>query len=295
MTNQPTKVFLSYTERSSEDRIIADKIKSALKLIGFDIWFASERIPGGTDYREYILPAIENIEIFVIVASLQALNSKEVLIELDEAYRQKKRIIPFLVPSFSFDEIFSLPANVKHCIISAQVIDAHKDTLDTNIQFLIDSITQPIEGFVSDHGIYSENAKIEKIKKAIEKGDFFEAETILEEFNAYVGDKKFFQLARIIVNYSKNEIRDYSIDFIESDLKLLLQMVKSDQYQTISLMIIYFILICFFDRNCMISPIGSAKEVAKQYGQPLLSFRERKLLKHLKKCKNFDINYYALF
>ena len=63
------KVFLSY---SSADKMIADRVCSALEAAGIPCWIAPRNIEAGVDYPTAIVDAISSAQVLVLILTQQA-------------------------------------------------------------------------------------------------------------------------------------------------------------------------------------------------------------------------------
>jgi hypothetical protein len=85
-------IFLSFSTADGGD--IADHIYRNYKRKGYNVFYSSEEIPYGHKWREEIRKHVEECDIFLLIATWGAIESKEVRKEIDEAKRLRKRIIP---------------------------------------------------------------------------------------------------------------------------------------------------------------------------------------------------------
>lgn len=96
-------IFVSY---SSIEFAQAHKIKEILENNGFTLWIAPECIPGGSNYTKEIPAAIRMCPVFLLVLSENAQNSIWVSAEVENAFKNKKTIIPFAVDNCQLREEF---------------------------------------------------------------------------------------------------------------------------------------------------------------------------------------------
>jgi len=108
-------VFISY---SSKDETVADRVQNYLEGKGIRCWIASEDIGGGESYAVQIVDAINDCDVFLLIASPNSNISNHVSNELSLAFSAKKKIIPFRVSDFVLSK-----ANV-YFLQQAQWIDA---------------------------------------------------------------------------------------------------------------------------------------------------------------------------
>jgi formylglycine-generating enzyme required for sulfatase activity len=131
------KVFLSY---SSADKLIADRVCSALEAAGIPCWVAPRNIAPGVDYPAAIVEAISSVEVLVLILTQQAAVSPHILSEVGHAFNKKKRIIPFRL---STDP---LPENLEYFLSMTQWLDASDGCTDEDIERLREAILDPLAG-----------------------------------------------------------------------------------------------------------------------------------------------------
>ena len=110
-------VFISY---STKDQETANLVHSYLEGKGIPCWIASRNIEGGESFARLILSTIRDpaCMVFVMVASQNSNSSGHVSNELAFAFKDEKKIIPFLIESFEFSD-----DNMYH-LVRAQWIEA---------------------------------------------------------------------------------------------------------------------------------------------------------------------------
>jgi hypothetical protein len=83
-------VFISYRRTDLElAKVLADELRSA----GVDVWYDANLV-GGDDWRAAIVAAIQNVQVVVLLYSLEVEKSAEVAKELAVSAAEKKRIVP---------------------------------------------------------------------------------------------------------------------------------------------------------------------------------------------------------
>ncbi len=87
----PATVFISYCRRN---RPFAERLHLDLKRAGLDVWLDLTDIPPGDDFEQRILPAIAAATHVVLLASPDAVASKWVHREVNEATALGKTVIP---------------------------------------------------------------------------------------------------------------------------------------------------------------------------------------------------------
>jgi len=298
-------VFLSYTERNHFDKTISEKVKMALEMKGIDVWYAPERIPPGSNYKDFIRPNVKDSKIFILIASKHALDSGEVLIEIEAASTSNLKIIPLLMPSTdekTYRNIISSNPILDHSLATKpiQYIDMNETNVQASIERLCESVSAHLEGkeknFKSEYAPVSEAAKIEGLRALLFDGEFDNVKKQLNDWTPYLKDKDFYNLANIICDLSTYEIRQLNSSTHEKYLRQLEMLLSNRDYKNISLYIIFAILICYFGKFSLCSSIGTAKDLAKKVGErPFISFNDKKIIRHLKLCEDFDKQYSFLF
>lgn len=111
-------LFISY---SSKDYDIAAKVREMLENSGLLCWMAPASIPGGADYSEVIVDAIEKSSGMVLVLTENSQESKWVPKELDIAITADKVIFPVHMDSSAIIK------KIHFRITDSQVIEAYGD------------------------------------------------------------------------------------------------------------------------------------------------------------------------
>ena len=96
-------IFISY---ATEDRVRAKSIYDALEATGWDCWMASEDIPAGAEWAEFIVDAIEKSKVFILILSASAIASREVRRELELAREHDLPIVPFALEETELGRAF---------------------------------------------------------------------------------------------------------------------------------------------------------------------------------------------
>ena len=94
-------VFMSYSQR---DAGLAKQLADDLGRLGFNTWLDQALEPGG-DWRKHILEAIEQSDVFVLLASPDGLASSWALYEAGAAQALGKRFLVLLPNSHSVSEL----------------------------------------------------------------------------------------------------------------------------------------------------------------------------------------------
>ena len=87
-------VFISY---SSIDGDVAQKVWTYLRMRGLNPWIAPQCIPAGEPYARAIINGITKCRLMVVILSKASNSSDDVLNEIDQAHREKKVILPFII------------------------------------------------------------------------------------------------------------------------------------------------------------------------------------------------------
>ena len=87
-------VFISY---SNQDREVAQRIWAYLQQKGLKPWIAPQCIPAGEPYARAIINGISKCRLMVVILSKTSNSSDDVLNEVDQAHREKKVILPFII------------------------------------------------------------------------------------------------------------------------------------------------------------------------------------------------------
>ena len=90
--NVMPSIFISFSTADGGD--IAEHDYRHYKKKGYDAFYSTEEIPYGHKWREEIKKHIEECDVFLLIATYEALGSKEVAKEIEEAKRLGKLIIP---------------------------------------------------------------------------------------------------------------------------------------------------------------------------------------------------------
>ncbi|HEY9737274.1 MAG TPA: toll/interleukin-1 receptor domain-containing protein, partial [Trichocoleus sp.] len=87
-------VFISYGRVDS--KAFAARLNQHLSAAGLNVWLDLEDIPPGVDYQKEIDDSIDRAHNFIFILSPHAVNSEYCRLEIEQALRRKKRIIPLL-------------------------------------------------------------------------------------------------------------------------------------------------------------------------------------------------------
>jgi hypothetical protein len=108
------QVFLSY---SNKDRSWAEKIGSALKKNGLDVWDAQDELSFGDNFASRISEALEESDAMVVLISPESMRSEWVRREIAYAVGEKSyngRLVPVLLEPEKNFPAESIPWILKH-------------------------------------------------------------------------------------------------------------------------------------------------------------------------------------
>lgn len=97
------QVFVSY---ASPDKVIAHEIVEFLEKVDISCFIAPRDIDGGKAYAKALMEAIDQCDLFVLVASSAIIASDHVLNEVEAVVNKKKEILPILVEDFEMSDEF---------------------------------------------------------------------------------------------------------------------------------------------------------------------------------------------
>jgi len=87
-------VFVSY---STKDKLIADAVCAKLEQDRIRVWIAPRDVPGGANFAQSIIRAINSCKVFVLIWSANTNASGHILNEINQAFDQGITIIPFRI------------------------------------------------------------------------------------------------------------------------------------------------------------------------------------------------------
>ena len=98
------QAFVSY---SNKDEGLVRQHLQLLRARGIACWFAPERVPGGEDFAKLVEQAIAQSTIVLLIATRNAIDSREVMRELVLADDRKVPVVPLLLdPDLTLDKGF---------------------------------------------------------------------------------------------------------------------------------------------------------------------------------------------
>ncbi len=161
-------VFISYSRNDYEgvDKIIIpgnpiSKIQVAFEKNGISYWFDKDGIYSSQKFIKVISDAIANSYILVFVSSVHSNDSEYTALEINDAFRKKKKIISVKIDECEFNDDFGIILN------SVDYIDYFVNP-DVALEELIRSINK-IKEKIALEEIEEEAKKIDDNKKKIKK------------------------------------------------------------------------------------------------------------------------------
>ncbi len=114
-------IFISY---SRSDKSIVDEFIKQLEAAGHPVWVDREGIRGGEKWRQEIVEAIEQNDVFLLVLSNNSIQSDHVRTEIDLAKESNKRIIPIEI------QHVAIPTSMKYQLVGLQRINMYSNYED---------------------------------------------------------------------------------------------------------------------------------------------------------------------
>lgn len=124
-------MFISY---SNQDREVAQRIWAYLQQKGLKPWIAPQCIPAGEPYARAIINGISKCRLMVVILSKTSNSSDDVLNEVDQAHREKKVILPFII-----DET-EMSGEMKYYLSRKQWINAFPEVTTAHCEKLFKAI-----------------------------------------------------------------------------------------------------------------------------------------------------------
>jgi TIR domain len=123
-----SKIFISY---SRSDKSIVDEFIKKLEAAGHPVWVDREGIRGGEQWRQEIVEAIEQNDVFLLVLTNNSIKSDHVRTEVDLAKESHKRIIPVDI------QRVVIPTSMKYQLAGLQRINMYRDYEDGFQELLV--------------------------------------------------------------------------------------------------------------------------------------------------------------
>ena len=135
-------VFVSY---SNQDKAAADAVCAALESRGLSCWIAPRNIPGGKDWGEAIVEAIEGARVLVLVFSSSANQSRQVAREIERADGKNVAVVPFRIEDVKPTKALEYFLSSRQWIDALGGInDAHLGKLASDVHALIGNAPAPV-------------------------------------------------------------------------------------------------------------------------------------------------------
>jgi hypothetical protein len=114
-------IFISY---SRADKSIVDEFINQLEAAGHPVWVDREGIRGGEQWRQEIVEAIEQNDVFLLVLTHNSIKSDHVRTEVDLAKESRKKIIPVAM------QRVEIPTSMKYQLAGLQRINMYPEYED---------------------------------------------------------------------------------------------------------------------------------------------------------------------
>lgn len=140
-------VFISYT---TCDEKFAKHVKTTLSKDNITSWISCEDIPGGTNYIKEIMEALCNCKVFVLILSKRTMEHQHqyVLMELDQAVKRRKHVIPFVLEELTLTDEFDFLLSSHQGIVAFQDLSNACQKLSSRVREILNrcsSDTKPEE------------------------------------------------------------------------------------------------------------------------------------------------------
>ena len=123
--------FISY---SAKDKETADAICRAIEANRIRCWYAPRDIRGGANWTASIMDALASSGVMIVVWSSTSNGSKDVIREVQHAFKKNVPVIPFRIDDF-------VPAKeLEYYLASVQWLDATTPTLTQHLQRLVQQV-----------------------------------------------------------------------------------------------------------------------------------------------------------
>ena len=123
--------FISYAK---QDRQIAETIVNVLEARKLRCWIAPRNIEGGATWAASIVQAVDGTRVMVLVYSVHADRSKQVLREVERAISKGLILIPVRIGEFV------MSAEMEYYLSATQWLDSTKESINDTIKGLADLI-----------------------------------------------------------------------------------------------------------------------------------------------------------
>lgn len=298
-------IFISY---NSHDATLAQFLSEAFSEQGITNWFAPNMIGVGEHYARKITPAIEECQIFLLLASKYSVGSKqdnlngsgEVLNELQLASNNKRIILPF-----KLDEAleYGPEAGFAYLLAKSQWLDVSNKQLQAQTDFIVDTVKDVLQNGLQKSSYYGANISdknqmdnIKNAEKALKKADVAVAERLLKEnsFSSVYDDDILF--LNVIIFMIKNNMKNLSSKSVKN-LMSQLDVLMDTKYQHQALYMKAILSVLYFNINGIYDVTGGfqslfnlATGLNKVPAKHILMFRNIKNTNEIEiKWKHFKV------
>lgn len=129
-----SRIFVSY---SRQDGPAVTRIANRLKEAGHKVWLDKSTIQGGARWQEEIVRGIEKADVFVLMLSPDAVQSKHIEREIGLAYTTSKTIMPVMLRRTES------PAHVEYAISGLDMIDISNENAESASQRILAALASP--------------------------------------------------------------------------------------------------------------------------------------------------------
>ena len=124
-------VFISYSSRNDEK---AKAVVNMLERFGIYCWYAQRDIPPGGNYTVEIPKAIQECRYFVLLLSNDAQDSPYVRLELDQAIKRGKEVLPIQLEPMDQNDGTNFLINAKQMVDGSKDLNAAVDAIIIKIR-----------------------------------------------------------------------------------------------------------------------------------------------------------------
>ncbi|MCL2063396.1 MAG: toll/interleukin-1 receptor domain-containing protein [Candidatus Cloacimonetes bacterium] len=261
-------VFISY---ASDEKETAEKTMKELELNDIKCWISYRDVEGGKSYAEEIPKAIRNCKVFILLLTKNSLKSDHIRTEVDEAYTNKKIIIPYKLEEIALDDEMRYWLARKQFIdatticklselvslvnkkVASQEIPISTESNESKEKKIVHKKREEPEDYDSNISItrmakYNELLKLgytaEKIASQLVKNDYInfneipdEVEGTASQWQQFIQDSS--ETSRFMLNFENEIVGDWQIVALKKDVfekaKEGLLMEKDIDYEKIEL------------------------------------------------------------
>lgn len=133
------EIFISYSSKNTQ---VAEKLVEFLESQNHTCFLAKRDIPIGADYTDYVMPAILDCKLYLLVFSKDSNDSSECLNELGVAIDHNKLIVPVYIEKFNINPKYEYRLKRKqHIIAYPGKIDKYFIDILASIENCYDSLS----------------------------------------------------------------------------------------------------------------------------------------------------------